>query len=97
MDLDDFDRLAASVRNWGRWGADDRLGTLNLVTPEVRVRAAASVRQGKVFSLGLDLASDGPQPGPGPGPAKLPSPVGRFNPHLYLMALSKPLGRANCL
>ena len=26
--------------NWGRWGADDELGTLNFVTPEVR-RAAA--------------------------------------------------------
>ncbi|MFD7923434.1 hypothetical protein ACFV3R_29985 [Streptomyces sp. NPDC059740] len=30
--------------NWGRWGPEDRLGTLNLITGEVRTRAAAEVR-----------------------------------------------------
>src|SRR5439155_26627461 len=33
-----------SLSNWGRWGADDELGTLNLVTPEQRIAAAELVR-----------------------------------------------------
>jgi hypothetical protein len=24
-----------TLSNWGRWGADDQLGTLNLITPEL--------------------------------------------------------------
>lgn len=37
--------------NWGRWGADDELGTLNNITDEVRARAAAEVRTGRWVSL----------------------------------------------
>ena len=36
-----FTELAAKVNNWGRWGDDDQLGTVNLVTDDVRRRAAA--------------------------------------------------------
>lgn len=50
-----FHEVAAQVRNWGRWGDDDEIGTLNLITPEVRRAAAASVRSGKAFSLALPL------------------------------------------
>ncbi len=35
-----------SLSNWGRWGADDELGTLNLITPEKRAQAGALVREG---------------------------------------------------
>jgi hypothetical protein len=35
-----------SLSNWGRWGADDQRGTLNLVTPEVTLRALALAREG---------------------------------------------------
>ena len=35
-----------TLSNWGRWGEDDRLGTLNLVTPQKRVDAARLVREG---------------------------------------------------
>ncbi len=42
----DFARLMEKLSNWGRWGAEDELGTLNLITPEKRVRAAALVRDG---------------------------------------------------
>jgi hypothetical protein len=38
--------------NWGRWGEDDELGTLNHVTPEVRRRAASLVVEGQSISLG---------------------------------------------
>jgi len=37
--------------NWGRWGADDELGTLNLITDEVRAKAAAEVWTGRWASL----------------------------------------------
>jgi kynurenine formamidase len=41
--------------NWGDFGADDELGRLNLITPELRKRAAAEVREGIAFCLSLPL------------------------------------------
>lgn len=35
-----------SFKNWGRWGAEDELGTVNFVTAEKRRRAAALVTEG---------------------------------------------------
>ena len=35
-----------SLSNWGRWGPDDELGTLNLITPEKRAQAAGLVKEG---------------------------------------------------
>lgn len=52
----------SSLSNWGRWGADDQLGTLNLVTPEHRRRAAELVREGVAVSCAWDIRR-GPQPG----------------------------------
>jgi kynurenine formamidase len=52
---------AGSVTNWGRWGAQDERGTLNLLTPEVVRHAAGLVKRGKVYSLAMPLAADGPQ------------------------------------
>lgn len=54
----DIAALAASCSNAGRWGVDDELGTLNLITPEVRRRAAALVTEGVSISLATDLALD---------------------------------------
>jgi kynurenine formamidase len=62
-----FSELAQAVNNWGRWGADDERGTLNLITPELIREAAASVRNGKRFSLALPMSEDGPQLGFVPG------------------------------
>ncbi len=42
----DVVRMMDSLSNWGRWGAEDQLGTLNLVTPARRVQAARLVRDG---------------------------------------------------
>jgi kynurenine formamidase len=44
--------------NWGRWGADDNLGTLNHITPERRRAAAALVRDGTTVSLANPLATE---------------------------------------
>ena len=41
--------------NWGRWGADDELGTLNLVTPAVRQGALGLLTAGEVVSLSRDI------------------------------------------
>src|SRR5881409_483756 len=76
--------LARTVSNWGRWGADDERGTLNFITPEVVRRAAACVRRGHVFSLGLAFAADGPQIGQG----------GRVNPIHLMSAIDGRLGAA---
>ncbi|WP_157951423.1 cyclase family protein [Rhodococcus opacus] len=52
----------SSLSNWGRWGDDDRRGTLNLITPEVRRAAAATVRSGRAISLARDLDPADPDP-----------------------------------
>jgi kynurenine formamidase len=59
--------LAAKVRNWGRWGSDDRIGTINLITDDVVRDAAANVQTGKRFALGIPLDQNGPQTGIIPG------------------------------
>jgi kynurenine formamidase len=41
--------------NWGRWGARDERGTLNLITDEVRARAVAEARTGRTVSLARSL------------------------------------------
>jgi kynurenine formamidase len=63
--VEDFRAVGKRLSNWGRWGADDERGTVNLVTPERLVAAAALVRTGKVFDLGIPMDQDGPQPGGG--------------------------------
>ena len=45
------ERMLAELSNWGRWGDDDQLGTVNLITPEVRKRAAGLVAKGITVSL----------------------------------------------
>jgi kynurenine formamidase len=47
--------LLVSCSNAGRWGADDELGTLNLITAAKRIEAAGLVTEGRVVSLGRDL------------------------------------------
>ncbi|WP_432543762.1 cyclase family protein [Kineococcus sp. SYSU DK002] len=54
---------AQAYRNWGRWGEDDVLGTLNFIDGAKRVEAAALVRTGEVFSLAQAFDADGPQKG----------------------------------
>jgi len=59
--------LAAKVRNWGRWGDDDEIGTLNLITDDVVKSAAKEVKTGKRLALGLPMDENGPQTGAIPG------------------------------
>src|SRR2546430_8250295 len=50
-----LEEYCARFRNWGRWGPDDEIGTLNFITPDVITRAARLVKQGKVISCALNF------------------------------------------
>ncbi|WP_328835327.1 cyclase family protein [Streptomyces europaeiscabiei] len=54
---------AKAYSNWGRWGADDVLGTLNFLTEDKRREGAALVRRGVSFSLSQWFDMNGPQKG----------------------------------
>ena len=49
-----IDTWMKELSNWGRWGANDQLGAVNLITPEVRQRAARLVMDGVSVSLSRD-------------------------------------------
>ena len=50
-----YDRWMTELSNWGRWGDDDQLGALNLITPAKRVEAAQLVETGRVVSMARDM------------------------------------------
>jgi kynurenine formamidase len=50
-----IEKAAKELSNWGRWGADDQIGTLNNVSPEDIIDAGRLIKRGKVFALGLSL------------------------------------------
>src|SRR5712671_5726148 len=50
----EYDRWKTELSNWGRWGKDDQMGALNLITPAKRKQAAALVRDGVTVSLAVD-------------------------------------------
>jgi kynurenine formamidase len=75
--MEDFREVGKRLSNWGRWGAEDERGTLNLITPERLVAAAALIRKGAVFDLGIPFDDQGPQPGgPRINPVHLMSQTG---------------------
>ncbi|MCY7396793.1 MAG: cyclase family protein [Nocardioides sp.] len=45
------DLLKDSPSNWGKWGEDDEVGSLNYLGPEQVLAAAGLIRSGKVFTL----------------------------------------------
>jgi len=49
-----LDRWMQELSNWGRWGKDDQMGTVNLITPAKRKAAAALVKEGYSVSLSSD-------------------------------------------
>ena len=55
VSAEQFDRWMREYSNWGRWGDDDELGTINLITPQKRVQAAELVRNGITVSLSRRL------------------------------------------
>jgi len=62
----DFERMMTELSNWGRWGKDDQMGAVNLITPAKRKQALASVKEGISISMAhpaeMEQAVDNPQP-----------------------------------
>jgi kynurenine formamidase len=73
-----------TLSNWGRWGADDRLGTVNHITPAHLAEAASLVRSGVTVSCAQVVAS-------GPAPSDVP---GSFPPQRFLIRTGQGLGDA---
>lgn len=53
--LASFNAMFDRISNWGRWGPEDQLGTLNLITPEKRRNAANLVQAGLTASLARNM------------------------------------------
>lgn len=73
--------LAAEVSNWGRWGDDDELGTLNLIDAAAVQRGITAARTGDRIPLAIRLDANGPQLGNIPG---------RINPLHTMVAINTP-------
>lgn len=73
-DIETVRHLFERCSNWGRWGPDDQLGTVNYIRPEDVVAASRLVGDGRVISLAIPVDENGPQTGG----------FGRFNP-IHLM------------
>ncbi|MFG2139425.1 cyclase family protein [Streptomyces sp. NPDC048650] len=78
----EFHDIAERVNNWGRWGAGDEIGTLNLITAQAVREAAATVRTGHRVPLALPLRQDGVQTGLIPG---------RVNPLHTMVAINQEI------
>jgi kynurenine formamidase len=59
-------RWMEELSNWGRWGAQDQLGTINLITPAKRKQAATLVREGVSVSLARDAEKEKAEDNPAP-------------------------------
>jgi kynurenine formamidase len=55
-----------TLSNWGRWGAEDQLGTLNFLTPEKTRRAVGLVREGVTISCARTIRYDAGPDSPAP-------------------------------
>jgi hypothetical protein len=47
-----------TLSNWGRWGSEDELGTINLITPAKRQVAARLVVHGESVTCARPIATD---------------------------------------
>jgi kynurenine formamidase len=66
MSKADVDRLMTELSNWGRWGKEDQLGAVNLITAAKRKQAAALVREGLTVSLARDTEKEKSDDNPNP-------------------------------
>jgi len=75
VDRNAIKAAAEKYKNWGKWGPNDEIGTLNFTTPEDIIKAVQLVKKGKVISLALNFDHTGPQGAKSKYPA-----MGRTNP-----------------
>lgn len=55
LDVSAFEEIFTSVKNWGRWGPQDKLGTLNYITPGKVREAAQLVISGRRVSMTIPI------------------------------------------
>jgi len=53
----EYERWQKELSNWGRWGKEDEMGALNLITPAKRRAAVALVKDGVTVSLASNAAT----------------------------------------
>ena len=76
----EFEQMMKDLSNWGRWGKDDQLGTVNLITPAKRKAAVKLVTEGVSVSLSRDTDSVKAVDNGSPFIDKMVPPVdGQFN------------------
>ena len=79
---DEYESNKKKFNNWGRWGKDDQKGTLNLITEEVKIKAASLVKKGVSISCSYPVDT---KPGPrNPNPAQHFVSFGPSNSHDYI-------------
>jgi kynurenine formamidase len=63
---EEFVQLMSQLSNWNRWGKDDQMGAVNLITPAKRRQAVGLVKEGASFSMArnaeMEKAVDNPTP-----------------------------------
>jgi kynurenine formamidase len=68
--VEQYQAYKGTFSNWGRWGDDDQMGTLNHITDQARRDATALVRNGRTVSLANPIATEAVISGPrNPRPA----------------------------
>jgi kynurenine formamidase len=75
--------LGEKVKNWGRWGDDDEIGTINFITDEIVKEATNCVKSGRRFSLAFPLQQQ--------GGLQLGSMPGRVNQLRTMIQLNTPV------
>ena len=68
--VEEYEGYKQRLSNWGRWGKDDHIGTLNHITVDARRHAATLVREGRSISMANSLDT---RPGP-----RNPFPVAHY-------------------
>ena len=79
----DVDRWMTELSNWGRWGKDDQLGTLNLITAAKRRQAVALVKEGFSISMAHNVLKEKAVDNEGPFVHTMLPPAGVFHTDNY--------------
>ena len=76
----DIERMMAELSNWGRWGKEDQMGAVNLITAAKRKAAGALVKEGYSISMARDTDTTKNVDNSSPFIEKMSPPVdGQFN------------------
>ncbi|MGE3509743.1 MAG: cyclase family protein [Vicinamibacterales bacterium] len=79
----EYERWKTELSNWGRWGKDDQLGAINLITPAKRKQAAGLVKDGITVSLAGDVNTE--------------RSADNFSPYEHVMTSAGPTGAGDKL